>query len=557
MSLSDFWQLLAGLGLFLYGMFHLEDSMKQMEGRSFKLFLQKHTQKKLSAIFSGTIVTGILQSSSIVNLMVLSFVGAGMLNMRNAMAVALGANVGGTFNSWLVALLGFKVNISAATMPFIGIAGVCLVMFRHQKTVYQLAKFCMGFGLLFLGLDLMKTSMDSMIQSFDFTPYLNYPRIVFLLLGFGITALIQTSSATVVLVMSALYAHIISIETAVVVILGAELGTTIKIVIGAIGGIVAKKRVALGNFIFNVSTSIIGFVFLIPIIGFIQNIIGINDPIFILVFFQTFVNVFGIVLFYFFLNAFGDFLEKRFDDSKVMVTYFLQNTSPEITDTALEMVEKEVELFIYRVIHLNRLAFQLAPHQDLEEQYKQYNQGSLFYKSTLFKEKYDLMKKAEGELFAFYAQMGLHFNSENISLRLNQLMSSVRNAMYAAKCIKDIIDNRAELSNSINQVKFENFLSFQKQQDLYYQSVTSIFLNKLRTENFNDLRLLYQRAKQHYQAEMIESYHEAGKGTLKDIDIATVFNVNRELYSSNKAIILAVKDFLFDQSTAEHFDQIV
>ena len=111
--------------------------------------------------------------------------------------------------------------------------------------------------------------------------------------------------------------------------------------------------------------------------------------------------------------------------------------------------------------------------------------------------------------------------------------------------------------NSINQVKFENFLSFQKQQDLYYQSVTSIFLNKLRTENFNDLHLLYQRAKQHYQAEMIESYHEAGKGTLKDIDIATVFNVNRELYSSNKAIILAVKDFLFDQSTAEHFDQIV
>ena len=111
MTSTDFWKLLAGLGMFLYGMFHLEDTMKQLEGRAFKLFLQKHTKQKLSAIFSGTIVTAVLQSSSIVNLMVLSFVGAGMLSMRNALSVALGANIGGTFNSWLVALLGFKIDI--------------------------------------------------------------------------------------------------------------------------------------------------------------------------------------------------------------------------------------------------------------------------------------------------------------------------------------------------------------------------------------------------------------------------------------------------------------
>ena len=87
----DFWKLFAGLGLFLYGMFHLEDTMKQIQGRPFKIFLQKNTQNKVKAIFSGLIVTAILQSSSIVNLMLLSFVGAGVLSMRNAMAVVLGA----------------------------------------------------------------------------------------------------------------------------------------------------------------------------------------------------------------------------------------------------------------------------------------------------------------------------------------------------------------------------------------------------------------------------------------------------------------------------------
>ncbi|MES2478543.1 MAG: Na/Pi symporter [Bacteroidota bacterium] len=556
MSISDFWEILAGLGLFLYGMFHLEDSMKQIEGRSFKLFLQKHTQSKLGAIFSGTLVTGILQSSSIVNLMVLSFVGAGMLSMRNAMGVALGANVGGTFNSWLVALLGFKVNITAATMPVLGIAGICMVIFLKHKIVYQIAKFFMGFGLLFLGLDLMKTSMDSMIQSFDFTPYLHYNRIVFVLIGFGITALIQTSSATVVLVLSALYAQIIPIETAVAVVLGAELGTTIKIVIGSIGGIAAKKRVALGNIIFNFTTSLIGFVFLGPIIYFLDKAIGINDPIFILVSFQTFINLVGIVLFYFFLGSFGDFLENRFVESKLVATSFLQNTSPEITDTALDMVEKEVGLFIYRVIHFNMSSFQLDAIPELEKQYNSYSKQNSFARTLSFKEQYGLIKQAEGELFAFYAAMGGQSSSKATNLRLNQLMAAVRNAMYAAKGIKDIVENRIELSNSINVVKFDNYTEFRNKQNVFYHGLIKVFLDVNQSENFKALRELLKMAELHYQEEMVDAYKEAGLGTLKEIDIATLFNVNRELYSSNKAIVFALKDFIFNVDIAEHFEQL-
>lgn len=242
MSTTDIWMLIAGLGFFLYGMYHLEDSMKQMEGRSFKLFLQKNTKHQFRAILSGTFVTAILQSSSIVNLMVLSFVGAGILSMRNAMAVVLGANIGGTFNSWLVAMLGFKVNLNNITLPLIGLSGISLIIFSHKKTIYRIALFCMGLGMLFLGLQFMKQSMDAIMTQFDFTPYLSYPRIVFLLIGFIITAIVQTSSATVVVVLTALYAHVIPIETAIAIVLGAELGTTVKLILGAIGGNAAKKE---------------------------------------------------------------------------------------------------------------------------------------------------------------------------------------------------------------------------------------------------------------------------------------------------------------------------
>src|SRR5688500_9962184 len=103
-----------------------------MDSRTIKLFLCKHTRNKVSAIFSGTLVAGVMQSCSIVNLLVLSFVGAGMITMRNALGVVLGANIGGTFNSWLLALVGFKMDLGLITLPVTGIAGIALVIFKEN-----------------------------------------------------------------------------------------------------------------------------------------------------------------------------------------------------------------------------------------------------------------------------------------------------------------------------------------------------------------------------------------------------------------------------------------
>jgi phosphate:Na+ symporter len=557
LTISDFWQLLAGLGMFLYGMFHLEDAMKQVDGRGFKLFLKKHTKKKLSAIFSGTFVTAILQSSSIVNLMVLSFVGAGMLNMRNALSVALGANIGGTFNSWLVALLGFKVEIGKFTLPIIGIAGIGLIVFKNKKRVYQIAKFCMGFGLLFLGLNFMKDSMDATIKHFDFTPYLQYNRIVFVLIGFVITALIQTSAATVVIVLSALYAKVIPIETGVAVVLGAELGTTMKILIGSIGGIADKKRVAVGNFIFNIVSSLIGFVLLIPIIKLLNDFMGIHDPVIILVAFQTFINIAGAILFYFFLDYLGDFLSKRFVDEKKTATSFIQNTSPEIFDTAIEMMEKEVGLFIYHVMQLNMEVFQLTLVENNENEFKKYaEKKNLFSGKLEYNEKYNLMKQAEGEILSFYSKMcEQEINSHN-RIHLNQLMSSVRSAMYAAKGMKDINHDRMEFSNSANDMKYDIYKLFRAKLNTFYTALNELFISGSSASHFKKLEELLTEINVDYKEMMKSSYKDAGKEILKDTDISTLFNVNRELYSSSKSIIFSLKDYLLDSTEAEKFEEI-
>ena len=555
MELLDFWKLLAGLGMFLYGMFHIEDTMKQMEGRAFKLFLQKHTKHKLSAIFSGTIVTGILQSSSIVNLMMLSFVGAGMLSMRNALGVALGANIGGTFNSWLVAILGFKVELGKFTLPIIGIAGIGLIVFRSKKRIYQISKFLMGFGLLFLGLEYMKGSMDSMIKDFDFSPYLQYNSIVFVLIGFIITALIQTSAATVAIVLSALYANIIPIEIAVAVVLGAELGTTIKILIGSIGGIAAKKRVAFGNIIFNLFTSAFGFILIVPIIKFIRDIIGLEDPLLILVAFQTFINIMGVIMFYFFLDAFGSFLDKRFTDGVKNATHFLPNTSPEIVDTAIKMVEKEVGLFIYRVINLNLEAFHIKEIGDFENGFNTTYENKGFLPDDLtYIEKYNLIKQAEGEIFSFYSKLAEEKIEKNKRIHLDQLISSVRGAMYSAKGVKDIMDDRKEFSNSIDELKFDFYELIRSQLTEMYTDLIKLSSSKDNTIVFEKLFKLLEKVKTQYEDRMDDAFREAGKDKLVELDISTLFNVNRELFASCKSIIFSMKDYLLDAKHVEKFE---
>ena len=553
MDSINIWQLFAGLSLFLYGMFHLEDALRQLEGRSFKLFLKKHTKNKLSAIINGTLVTGILQSSSIVNLMVLSFVGAGMLSMRNALGVVLGANIGGTVNSWLVALLGFKVDLGNATFPIIAIAGLAMVIFKERKNYYQVSRFLFGFGLLFMGLDYMKQSMDAAIHNFNFAPYLNYPRVIFLLIGLLITSVIQTSAATVVIVLGALNASIIPLETAVSVILGAELGTTVKVAIGAIGGIAAKKRVALGNIMFNLASTLIGFLFLDFIIHIISEIFGITDSLFILVAFQSFINIVGALLFYFFLNRLGDFLEKSFEDKSQRATMYLSGYHNDTPEAALDLFEKEVDLFIQRVIYFSDKIFN--PHiVSGEGTFNEHKSTILFKEESNLHEMYNFLKQAEGEMLIFYNQLlQSNISIENLN-RLNVLINVVRSALYASKSLKDVIHDVNEFSNSANEIKFNSFKEFQIEMNRFNKALKDITDKSDKTEIFGDLKLLMKMVNTEYKKEILDIYDIVSKRQLSELNISTLFNLNREVYDASKLMILAVKDFLLDESQAALFD---
>ncbi len=156
----DIWKLLAGLGIFMFGMFLMEESIKKLSGRAFKRLIRVYTTGKVKSIFSGIFVTSILQSSSAVSLMVLAFVGAGIMSMENAIGVILGSNIGTTVTAWIVASIGFKVNIESFALPLIGMGGLGLIFLGRSEKYSNISKLLVGFGFLFMGLDYMKTSVE-------------------------------------------------------------------------------------------------------------------------------------------------------------------------------------------------------------------------------------------------------------------------------------------------------------------------------------------------------------------------------------------------------------
>jgi phosphate:Na+ symporter len=292
-----------------------------------------------------------------------------------------------------------------------------------------------------------------------------------------------------------------------------------------------------------------------PIIALLGKM-GIYDPLFTLVAFQTFINIAGVIVFSLFLNAYGNFLENRFKEDTTTATLFIQNTSPVLTETAIEMLEKEVGLFLYRVMHLNLEVFhspdQPHPEPINAEFFKpkyQLNQALSYH------ERYQILKHAEGEIFLFYSKMLGEQIEQNGFKRLTMLMASVRRAMYAAKGMKDISHDKQEFSNSANDLKYNLYKNFQTQLNNFYKDIFEVFELKDPVKQYDRLELLMDVIKLDYESNMHSSYKNAGTQVLKEVDISTLFNINRELYASCEAILLGVKDFLLRPEAAERFEE--
>ncbi len=539
------WKLLAGISFFLFGMNYIEASLRNLASRTFKLFLKKQTSSNLKSILSGAITTAALQSSSVVNLIVLAFVSANVIQVKNALGLILGANLGSTFSSWIIAVIGFSINIENLAFPLIGVAGIFIALLNHDNKWYNISKFFFGFGLLFLGLDYIKNSMSELVAHLNFISYTQYSSIFFLLLGFLITALIQSSMATMAIVLSALNLNAIDLVSASALVLGSEVGTTIKLLIASYNGPLVKKRVAVGNFIFNLIAALPIFIFLPFIDKLIINFFKLTDNVIALVLFQTIVNVFCIILFYPFLNRFSNFLEKRITTSK-MNYLLIDEVGLKNVDNGIIALESDNKRFLLQSIQFLRDVFNLYDDLSQKDNNKKKNLIKL----------YERLKFFHGQLYNYSIRLLNLTEDKKDVIKINSLIASSRNSMYALKSVKDAIPDIAQLKNSTNEFKYLFYTNAMSKASIYASKTNFLLLESSSSQYFKELKELYTLLANDYVDVLADLFQKGTNAHLSEIEISTLINFNREMYTAYKSYVFGLKDFLLDSVSAATFDDL-
>ena len=258
---------LGGLGLFLYSIKTMGDGLQQAAGDRLRYYIDKYTSNPFFGILVGIGMTALIQSSSGVTVITVGLVSAGLLTLRQAIGIVMGANIGTTVTSFII---GFKLGDYALPMLFLG--AVCL-FFTKNRTINNIGRIVFGVGGIFFALNLMSGAMEPLkdLQVFkDYMVELSKNPILGVLVGTGLTLLIQASSATIGILQNLYASHLIDLQGALPVLFGDNIGTTITAIIASLGANIAAKRVAAAHVAFNVIGTVICIIFLVPFTGLIQ-----------------------------------------------------------------------------------------------------------------------------------------------------------------------------------------------------------------------------------------------------------------------------------------------
>lgn len=370
----DFKEIAAGVSIFLFGMLTLEEGFKAFSGGTLEKILQKSTNKLYKSISFGFIATAIMQSSSLVSVLTISFIGAGLIGLSQGIGIILGANIGTTTGAWLMAGFGLKVNIASYAMPMLAF-GVILI-FQKTKSLKGIGYILAGLGFLFLGIHYMKDGFEAFKASIDLASFaVEGFKGLLIFIGIGIlaTVVMQSSHATIVLILAALSVGQITYENALALTIGANIGTTITAVIGSLSSNIDGKRLAGAHLIFNVVTALVAIIIInqiMYVVDVMSDLIGIaNDNHTLkLAVFDSLFKIMGVLMFIPFVDKLVNFLNKTLkeDLTKSNAGFesarYLNNSALELPSTAMASIVSETRHLYENVTEIIAHGLNLKRH---------------------------------------------------------------------------------------------------------------------------------------------------------------------------------------------------
>lgn len=546
MQFFDEWKFLAGLGIFLFGIFMMEESIKLLSGRAFKTMIRRYTGTRVKGLISGFVSTAILQSSSAVSLIVLAFVGAGLLTLVNAIAVIMGAMVGTTLTAWIVAVFGFKFKIDAFALPMIGIGGIGLIFLAASPKYVNISKLLAAFGFLFLGLDFMKTSVDQLSAALDFAILPDLGLWAYVIVGILLTAIMQSSSATIAIILTTLFSGIIGFNQGVAMVIGANVGTTVTILLGAVGGIPAKKQTAASALMFNLGTAIVVLPALPLILWLMCDIFGFRENVVLgIAFFHTLFNVIGVILFFPFVPALSRLLERLFPEKHWVLARFIINTTPRVPEAAIAALRREVFHQLFLSLRYIAGIYKLDPGNNLEP--ARHSDG--FWSDTPLT--YEDLTRLHAEIFSFYARIQAGEIDKAETAQMELVMRSSRSVMNATRNLYELLGEIEEIGSDDNPFMIEAYRYFKNRLQRLWaivEKVTKLFEN----EDLTGILIDFFRSVENADKNFIRSCsHSVARGRIRINEVTNLLMVNRLFTQSNRMLVLSMQSLTHRNDPAD------
>lgn len=525
----DLMGLLAGLGVFLFGLSQVEVSLRQWVSHSFRQWLADATRTPLRGALTGVLTTGLLQSSTLVTLLAQAFVAAGVLPLANALGVIFGANLGTTVTGWIVAGIGLKFDASALALPLLALGLLSATLLPRSSPLRRMGSAIAGFGFLFYGLALMHGAVHAFAQQTDIGFFRGGSLLGYAAYAFVFTAIIHSSAATMVLTLSALSAGLLDIQSAAAIVIGADLGTTITAVMAGLSGSNARKQVAAAHVGFNLVSDAIAFAAMGPLLQLAEYIGG-GDPARQLVAFHSTFNLIGVLLFLPLSHKLAALLERYFNRPATRVC---ANLSPAVAESPVlirDALAQEVRGLLRTVADFNS---RLLKPSDGE---------AWLATPPSHTDAYAHLKAVESEIAEFALQTMQGGDRTSAEVRaIDYLVRAVRHAIRSAKAIKDVQQNLDEIHavthSAVRELRERWFADFH---GIQQQLLLSLEQHVVATEQYEESREAIQST---YRQEADQIYQLAAS-TGVTVSVSTLLNVNYECMRARRDFLEAVHLYL-------------
>ena len=456
-TLLDVLNFVGALGLFLFGMKLMSDSLQKLAGDKMRAVLSKMTSNRFSGVLTGAGITTLIQSSSATTVMVVSFVNAGLLKLSGAIAVIMGANIGTTVTAWIISLLGFEFNINMLVYPAIAIAAPFLFI-EKRKSV---GEFLIGFALLFMGLEALKGGVPDFtlpqysgvlefIASLSGYGYLSI--LLFVLIGTILTVVVQSSSAMMAITLVMCAKGLIGFEVAAALVLGENIGTTITANMAAMMANATAKRAARAHLMFNVIGVVWMLVLFYPFLYLISWIVepdsgngihlaALSIPVALSLFHSIF-NIINTSVLVWFIPSIERIVSKivPINEEEDFRLKFIPTGFMAASELNIERAKKEIESFSKRVLRM----YNFIPELFEEKDEKKFDQ--LMSRTRKYEEITDRM---ELEIANYLARVSENELSVNASYEISAMLRIVDN-------LESIGDSCYQLSIAIDGKKKQN-----------------------------------------------------------------------------------------------------